>query len=67
MDLTFQAADGRRSSITVVATDDVGDFPGRRPCEAHSDILDGCVDPSVGLIASPEQLQAGDALTVWQH
>ncbi len=135
VDLTFQAADGRRSSITVVATDDVGDFPGRRPCEAHSDVLDGCVDtagpdgtrsillwqdrepeedpgiidvlsvrpeadvwagydqdvevtgdprdldlplpaedllaavsdPSVGLVASPEQLQAGDALTVWQN
>ena len=44
VDLTFQASDGRRSSITVVATDDVGDFPGRRPCKAHSDILDGCVD-----------------------
>ena len=44
VDLEFQASDGRRSSITVVATDDVGDFPGRRPCEAHSDVLDGCVD-----------------------
>jgi hypothetical protein len=44
--LTFRADDGRRSTITVVATDDVGDFPGRRPCQAHRDVLDGCVETS---------------------
>lgn len=44
VDLTFKTADGRRSSITVVATDDVGDFPGRHPCQEHKDILDGCVE-----------------------
>lgn len=46
VDLTFRADDGRRSTITVVATDDVGDFPGRRPCQAHRDVLDGCVESS---------------------
>ena len=41
-----EPTDGRRSTITVVATDDVGDFPGRRPCQAHGDVLDGCVESS---------------------
>ena len=44
VDLTFQAADGRRSSITVVATDDVGRLPRPAPVRAHPDVLDGCVD-----------------------
>jgi hypothetical protein len=30
------------------------------------DPLAAVSDPSVGLVAGPEQLQAGDALTVWQ-
>ena len=30
------------------------------------DLLAAVSDPSVGLVASPEQLRAGDALTVWQ-
>jgi hypothetical protein len=43
VDLTFDA-DGSQTRVTVVATDDPGDFPGRHPCQTHGNILDGCLE-----------------------
>ncbi len=47
----------------VEVTGDPRDLDLPLPAE---DLLAAVSDPSVGLVASPEQLRAGDALTVWQ-